>query len=116
MSTQKQKTAIKRQRAHGNSLRSWLQDRAHAAAKRRAKARETAPTGSRGVDRVPARYQVHGPVPKFVVEHTGEPYKVRRDWARSKGRNLPASSNTPHINPDRDYKRHARLKVLGGRR
>ena len=76
MKKTKQKTALARQREHGNSLRTWLQDRAIAAGKRRAEARKKAakqPAPSRGVDRVPARLRVERPAPEVLVQLQPEP-------------------------------------------
>jgi hypothetical protein len=68
-------------------LRDWFDARREAADTRR---REAAPaTGSRGVDRVPARYRVHTPAPEFVVEHTSSRRMRRRMTVSKPGRPLP---------------------------
>ncbi len=72
MKKPKQATAIARQKAHGESLREWLQDRAAVAAKRMAEARKraaAAPQPSRGVDRVPRSRQPEHSVPSPRVPH-----------------------------------------------
>jgi hypothetical protein len=67
----KQREAIARQKAHGESLRAWLQDKAAEAAKRR-RVRHLADqvaVGSRGVDRVPARYRTEAREVVWVHKH-----------------------------------------------
>lgn len=108
-----QREAIARQKAHGESLRSWLQDRATAAkkavAKRRAEAAKNRP--SRGVDRVPERYRGAGkPIVEHLVEHADENYRTRRDRGLSHGSGMRSGTNQPHVNPARDAKRGARLR------
>jgi hypothetical protein len=90
--------------ARRQTLRDWFDARREAADKRRKDAAK-APRGPRGVDRVPARYRMHVPAPVYVVEHHDMP----RDVRRARGYRI-TSGNTPHVNPARDTKRHARLR------
>src|SRR5205085_7326180 len=84
-----------RQRAHGNALHEWLQQRLMAAERRqkkrlKAERRARAHT-SRGVDRVPAQLRdVERPV-QWLVQHAPAINPVTGRWVKG----------TPYRNPDR---------------
>lgn len=93
------------------AFRDWFEERRTESMKRNAAAAKAYRERPRGVDRVPDRYRVHAPVPKYVVQHTSANYTQRRAWALGQGRSLPSSGNESHVNLGRDRKPGARLRV-----
>lgn len=91
----RQREAIARQKAHGDSLRAWLQDRAAAATKRRTEARATAakePQPSRGVNRVPAQLQgLH----QTFVAHTASKPRLNPDGSIRRGGHTITTEDRP---------------------
>lgn len=109
--TRRRVDALAEQKAHGQAVQSWLRERANLMTKllrKLRKKRAKAAAGSRGVDRVPARYQVQRtpgiPGTEWHVEHSDANYAQRRRIHLESGRALVPGQNKPHVNPRRDGK------------
>lgn len=81
----KLKDALARQKAHGESLREWLQDRAKKAAEYEKEKTKEFRSRPRGVDRVPDRLKFGTEPPKVIVAHEDDNYESRRRMAKFSG-------------------------------
>lgn len=104
----KYKDVIKRQKAHGNMLREWMQERAEAAQKRNKERQRELNSRPRGVDQVPSNLKNLRVTPTVIVEHFDLNYAQRRAEHRATGRAFRPGTNLPHYSRARAERHEAK--------